>query len=803
MISCAFAGPISSADALSLAKDFLTDRGIDTSSIHNAISGTRADTYPTSAAYSEDYYLFNIGESEGFIIVASDGRPSPILGYSTEGSISRENMPKACVEWLDANVSSVSIDNYNSKAISYPDFKVGPLLKSSWDQKDPYNRHCPIDKTSGKHTATGCVATAAAQVMHYYKYPAQAVGKVEYEDRLQNELRSFDFSVMPLIDWNNITDTYTSESSEKECDAVAELMNAVAHGARMQFSSETSLTYNYNAGHALIDFFGYHPDMHYYERALISDEEWIAIITAELKAGRPVLYEGANASIGHAFVCDGYDGKGYFHINWGWNGLSDGYYSLSLLNPKNQSTGGSDNGYSLRQTILCNIAPKETTGLLPQEKGLLNIDKLYFRDSSNFHISADVEKVISPLSDAMLFFYSFNKGMKPFSGEICAAVVGGSDLSPISIVEVEDVGSQNYTTVRLPLADVSIPDGTYKVGFYYRTSASKEWHPISSSTNGAPSGCQLIFKEGEATMSAIYPQVEPKMTDTLRHSRLYAYSDAVVSFELANSGDSRLETYAGIALMNEKGSLLAAHTLPILCPPNDKVSVEIDMPLKGISAGDYLLMPFYSNISNPTAEDIRPLAPEPLSVSVECIVLIPADGSYLFIDSESPNLSLSATNLLSHDWAAPIKVEILTQDGTSLGILEETELTLGSSATGKIEFDCSSIAMAKGTYKACFYIADPTPILLAEIPLIARTDISSTSIVAAENLKISISDAINISSPDIIISCMLYDANGRLLTSSRPLASKAVISGDLLQKGIYILLIETESGTIMTKKLKL
>lgn len=804
-ISGVQAVPISSADALGVARSFLAARGIETSSILNVTIGTRATEPQITGDPNPPYYLFNIGKNDGFIIVAGDDRVSPVLGYSPEGRISPETMPEACIAWLEATANAISDipDSSIRKPVAYPDFTVEPLLKSRWDQSDPYNRKCPIDKSTGIRTATGCVATAAAQVMYYYQYPTQPTGKVEYEDKLQNEHRTFDFSAMSPIDWDNISDTYTSEASDKESDAVAELMNAVAHGSRMQFRSETSMAYNYNAGHALIDFFGYDPNMHYYERVLVSDEEWISIITSELKAGRPVLYEGANQSMGHAFVCDGYDGNGFFHINWGWNGLSDGYFSIATLNPQKQSTGGSESGYALRQTILCNIAPKDTPGLLPQESGLLNIDKLYFRNSSDFHNAADNAYVTSSLADAQIFFYSFNKGLKNFNGQMCMAVADGDDIHPLSTISIENLGSQNYTAVRFPFSDTSIPEGNYKIGFYYRTSPAGKWHPVLSSTPGAPSLCNINIAGRQVTMSAILPDIMPEMVETLRHSRLFLNSTSLMSFELVNSGSSRLEAYSGIAILDAEGKYLAVHSIPVVCPPHDKMTVEIETPIHGLPTGECFLMPFYSYNSKPEASDILPLTLNPFHAVVECAVLTPDNGSYFMIDSDKTHLDLSVTNLLPIEWRAPIAVEILSLDGVSLVQLPDTKLTVGPSAIASLRFDCSSLSLSKGSYKARFFIADENPILLAEFPLVALTDIASVSMVEADNIRVSISDVIYVSSPEILLSCTLYEASGCVVSDTNPLDRQAVIHAYPLPHGIYFLRIVTESGKTVTRKIKL
>lgn len=796
LISGLNATSISPADAFGIAGDFLKARGIKTKEITPAAS-TR------SFEGDAPYYIFNIGDDEGFIITAGDDRLPSVIGYSFEGHITPETMPEACVAWLDAHAEAINYlpENPAQKAISYPAFSVEPLLSCRWDQKDPYNRQCPIDNITGRRTVVGCVATAAAQIMDYHKYPVRPEGRIEYEDAAQGITRSFDFSAMAPIDWANITDTYSESSSEEECDAIASLMNAVAHGSQMKFSSGTSMAHNYNAGLALIDYFGYSPEMSYYERALVSDDEWISLITSELQAGRPVIYGGRNPSMGHSFVCDGYDGQGFFHINWGWSGLSDGYYSLSALTPPNQSTGGSDSGYSFSQTILCNIAPKGTPGLHAQEKALLNIDKLYFRDASQFYIATDVDTVTSPLSGAMLFFYSFNKGLRPFSGEVCAAIVDSDGMTPIADVNISNLASQNYTAVQLYLSGTSLSDGTYRIGFFYRTSADSEWQPIASSTAGAPSLCTLKVEGDQVAMSAIYPDIRPELTQPLSHSRLYAGTNVEMSFGLGNAGALRLEAYAGVAFLDADGNCVKTFFNPVVCPAADETTVEIDTWFSGIEPGEYSLVPFYTYSSTPAADNIIPLA-EPVPVVVEGLLIFPTEGSYFIMNPEKPYFEVKATNRLALDWSAPVAVEI-AQNGTVIARLPESEMALSSSATSTFTFDCSDLTLKRNSYQVSFIIPDEKPVVIAEYPLVVTADISSVGAIEADGIVVSTAGDITVSSPEALASCALYDTAGRLAAEIRPSGTQAEIPASGLPAGIYILRITTESGQTATRKLRL
>ncbi len=107
----------------------------------------------------------------------------------------------------------------------------------------------------------------------------------------------------------------------------------------------------------LSEVFGYSPSIRYLQREAYRWEEWKELLRTELDAGYPLIYDGTNPSTkgGHAFVCDGYTPEGLFHINWGWDGSSNGYYQLSVLDDD-----GDGYGYSDGQGALLNIRPEQT-----------------------------------------------------------------------------------------------------------------------------------------------------------------------------------------------------------------------------------------------------------------------------------------------------------------------------------------------------------------------------------------------------------------------------------------------------------
>lgn len=504
LITGAAAAPVSRNAAMASAEKFLETKWH--SSIHQTASRKKLKKENQSSSYSS-YYIFNVENEGGFIVVSGDDRARTILAYSDKGSISETDMPDACRFWLNHYSKEISalvageISNIDILPTASQTEAIAPLIQTKWDQKYPYNIFCPTE-TNGMRCVTGCVATATAQLMRYYSYPEQATGSITYTDNNQQTQRTLDFSTIAPFDWSNMTLSYNYNSSETQCNAVANLMKAVGYGVKMQYSSTTSMAYHRSAGEALINYFGYDPNLHLYERDLMTANEWETIILDELNAGRPIIYDGRNPDMGHTFICDGHDGNGLYHFNWGWSGLSDGYFSLSALDPKDQSTGGSTSGYNDSQAIICRISPDGKTESKPQTSFLMTIYTLYFRDASTYHKASETTSLKTTLNDAQFFFDCFNKGYKDFTGEIWAAVITGNEIKPIIRSNAGTIPDGSYGRLSFPLSDAELSDGTYTVGFFYRFNDTDEWHRVTA-TPDQPIKCTMNIKGTDITLSPI------------------------------------------------------------------------------------------------------------------------------------------------------------------------------------------------------------------------------------------------------------------------------------------------------------
>ena len=309
------------------------------------ISKKSAKNLKTRAAATttqQPYYVFNDDAGKGFVVVAGDDKMGEVLAYSHETSIDMANLnPEArylfdtyrqVFEELGKNKGLTTRAETATKATD----DVQPLLKSKWGQEYPYSKQTQY--------VTGCVATAVAQVMYYHKWPAQGKGQESYKVTFDNTVRSADFT-KSHYDWDNMLPDYNRRNvTTKQEDAVALLMNDVGIATNMQYTDRASGTQSYMAERALRNYFDY--DAALVTRFDEGEDNFIEIVKKELRNGFPLYISGDPSSGGgHAWVCDGFDEEDKFHMNFGWNGQADGYYSLATLDVK--STGSEFNGAQL------------------------------------------------------------------------------------------------------------------------------------------------------------------------------------------------------------------------------------------------------------------------------------------------------------------------------------------------------------------------------------------------------------------------------------------------------------------------
>lgn len=336
----------------------------------NSVGGRDSLTFSTLLSNDEHIYLFMPASGRGFVMMSSQFDAYPIIGYSTEATLSQP-LPLQFCHWVNERNRQVAYvaehdvpcaDNntlwkqliagepcHNSRR--YGDAKTGelpsavsPLLVTAWSQSPWYNRLCPVDSNATNaegRAVVGCVATAMAQVMCYWQYPERGTGSHSYNHSTYGPLSvSFDSTV---YQWDSMPYRLDSGSTEGCINAVATLCYHAGVAVDMNYGPLASGSYVVNYGNpqmscaqnALATYFGYSEDIASAYRDYYSDDTWCNLLATELSEGRPVLYSAYDydAEGGHAFICDGYSADGLFHFDWGWHGVANGYYSVSDLNP--------------------------------------------------------------------------------------------------------------------------------------------------------------------------------------------------------------------------------------------------------------------------------------------------------------------------------------------------------------------------------------------------------------------------------------------------------------------------------------
>lgn len=420
------------------------------------------------AAQSSAYYAVNTGH--GFVIVSSDTRMPEVLGYSEGSDFCVDSLPPAFRYWLqcydDEKVALDTTCTMPLRAQVFPDAQT-PLLTCTWNQSSPFNDMAPkYDAT--RHAAAGCVATAMAQIMYAYKYPTRGIGSYSYlwtskRDPSLSATLSADFDATTYL-WNIMQDSYSGTASANSRSAVATLL--------YHCGVSVDMGYDCNSGHesgavtskvpkSLATYFGYDPNYQFIRKDIYPIDSLNLLIRAELKQQRPILVSGSNDQGGHAFVCDGYNREGYFHINWGWGGKSDGYFLLSALNPGQQGIGGTTKGYNKNTTFYVGLQPKSATSVrYPSQLA-----------ADSFTVSASSVTRNGSFSTAT--YHIQNYGKDDYSGTFGVALYDEDETTMVALLKSSSFSLQSnyYRTSEVSTSGIKIPtsvaEGTYHLCLVY------------------------------------------------------------------------------------------------------------------------------------------------------------------------------------------------------------------------------------------------------------------------------------------------------------------------------------------------
>lgn len=483
-------------------------------------------------------YVFS-NTDKGFIITSADDRLPALIGFSDD-TFDAANIPPAMEWWLNEYVQQAEIVLSNPNQEKSPVFRVqrsniAPLVNSTWNQDDPYNLLCPT--WNGNRSVTGCMATAMAQIMNYHQWPNKGVGSNSYEIEYNGQTQTVALNFSDTsFDWSNMLDDYSNDATAEQKNAVAKLMYACGVATNMQYSPSASSTSNTECLNAMINHFDYDKGLRLYYRDYYGINDWEELIYGQLKDYGPVLYTGYSTTTGHAFVCDGYR-DGYFHINWGWNGMSDGYFRLTILDPEQQGIGGSSDGYNLSQCIFGNISkPRDNSNEHP---AIAMIDEFKITESSvTVGQQVTIESQISNLSLAKIDVF-FGLKYTPNSGE--------SIYSPLYVhAELPYYHVINNIPTLIP---TNLTDGTYIVTPAYNINGT--WFDMPTLITDVQ---QYILNVNGNTLTFTPETARAKLyaSNVTMQSEIYLGSPYSLSTTIQNIGEK--EFYGSI--------------MPIFCTPD-------------------------------------------------------------------------------------------------------------------------------------------------------------------------------------------------------------------------------------------
>ncbi len=734
---------------------------------------------------------------------------------------------------------------------------VEPLIKTKWNQSPGYNDYCP--EIDGEKTVTGCVATAMAQVMNYWKWPKRGVGFHEYQSQNCGTVATvfgatdYEWNIMP----EQLQEGFFG-SSEDEVEAIANIMYDCGVSVDMDYG----LSANGGSGAvppkvktALTKYFKYSPKMILERKDNYSDDEWIAKLKKELNDGRPILYYGFGGG-GHAFICDGYDANDYFHFNWGWSGIGDAYYYINDLAPKENGIGANLSGtYNENQQAYFGVEP-----LWDIKEYDLRVyeNSLMVYDENGYELST-----LRLGSDAYYYAKVANYGDTDFSGSFAVAVFD-FDSRFVSISnEVQFDLQSNYCTSNNMEFKINgtfnyVTDKYYLACLMYKDENTNDWTIVSDDSDLLSMTYFNVNYSAPISINSdisVFDNVKKEKVTTKEFIQGDEYTYTV---GIKNTGT---EDYVGgyvLSLMNSKGDILqeiGTHEQKQPLKPNTSIEIMFQGTMTAMP-GTYLLNVSYmngegrslagaiNNYSNPDFYNVKIDGPDKFedNNTVAKAYVFPLEfdenDSATVITFTNENNYIQLSNLhefgdfdyykfdLAHGYNYEINATIINNNDDVNELIQTTadDVIVGYSYDGNnwfeghdYEYRSSKDIESDDRYDkltvengGTFYVVIYHPwgmtgtyIFGADVIRTQKTNVSSIEDVQAEiNIYPNpATDYITVSASDFcaISNVVIYDSQGRKVLSSYD--TQINVSG--FNNGVYFVEIQTNKCVVRYKLLKL
>lgn len=424
----AFARNISESEALKQASEFFGN--VPVSNLEIVWTGSSSST--------PSFYAINNSKG-GFVLISGTDNINPVLGYAYDRHFVADNMPSHVAHWFGSLENSIREIERKNIRINESDRGMfntaGPQTKglnyaktittAEWNQGDPYNAQCNLG--GGVLGVTGCVATAMAITLRHHQHPAKGTGTLPGYTTGGYKINGYSLE-SHKYDWKNmpLKDSDVQKGTVEQKSQIAQLMHDCGVMVRMQYSPSSSGAYSVDVLPALVEHMGYDKSARFVSRSDFATSEWVSLLKASISDDCPVIYgsQDSKGGGGHEFVLDGFDDKGNFHVNWGWGGSDNGYFTIELEVGKYAFNANSD--------ALLNLHPK-TEGDSPTPTVFALFDAISVTKGD---ICSDSEFTLS--------FKVINDGAFTATSKIQPAVIDRNGKIKEMLAEPEDLDLEPY-----------------------------------------------------------------------------------------------------------------------------------------------------------------------------------------------------------------------------------------------------------------------------------------------------------------------------------------------------------------------
>ena len=813
------ANPIDVAQAQSIAKKFCAEAVVKNKMRKAPANAKMKLVYKSHGKKADNnlLYAFDRGTANGFVVVAGDDRAPQILGYTDTGSFDISNMPENMRWWIQQYEQQMRYLQDNPKArLTTPKRNVNvvaPLLgEIEWNQESPYNANCPYmsyydedeeETVSGK-APTGCVATALAQVMRYHKWPNESKGNISYTTYTLKQNITADLNA--TYNWDLMLPTYTGVTATDEQKAeVAKLMYNVGAALQSDYTPSGTGATDVDVVPTLVRYFNYDPGARYVQRDYTAVNLYEQGLINEIEAGRPVPYGGVTKkNDGHFFVLDGINEDGYYHINWGWGGLSNGYFLISSLDPDAQGVGGSTSTYTAFKYHQLYIS-----GLQKPQEGSKTGWNIMANDISKINDTyAKGDEINTTIYDAYNNSCSYDTLKCKLYWDIYDSE--GTIIEKNFIKN--DTLALNYgfdkltTNFKIP-ADIADGEYTVKLDFTQAEDDYTEIHNVAMKA-----GANKYYKinvEGDevnvSTAAGLKLSIESVTPERLKAGET---SDLKVTFK--NTGEDYVGDFNFFLYVNGKKNVYPNYTSPqriVSIPANSTVTLDFkeNIPSKLVTDDDYVLQFYYYTTDEDGYTDKNNAAKTKIGVDgaakPAALYILDDIQAVNETDSKVPMNDIQLGVNFENEGAeynAPIIVKATSDDDWSF----EDSFTTD---TINVPADCNSkYVILKGaltnveegkTYELCIYtndneFIDPSYCNGVDVTIASNTTAINMTIVGKgiilSNNTVSAADASQIA---------LFDINGSLINK----VNGNKLSIESVRKGCYLIRVNGENGTEVKK----